>query len=77
MCRMVQTRFLRWMKETCRVRPDEWTAGGTFLDKLRSGTKLPDMSFTTISAWGPNAAMPLYGRLRQRRAVCQSRLYLE
>ena len=56
---------------------DEWTAG-EYLDKLRLEQKnCLDMSFTTISAWGPNAAMCHYTASEtEKSSVLKKGLYL-
>ena len=75
---LVLTRFLRWVKEHAGEKEmDEWTAG-EYLDKLRLEQKnCLDMSFTTISAWGPNAAMCHYTASEtEKSSVPKKGLYL-
>ena len=75
---LVLTRFLRWMKEHAGEKGlDEWTAG-EYLDKLRLEQKnCLDMSFTTISAWGSNAAMCHYTASEtEKSSVPKKGLYL-
>ena len=75
---LVLTRFLRWVKEHAGEKGlDEWTAG-EYLDKLRLEQKnCLDMSFTTISAWGPNAAMCHYTASEtEKSSVPKKGLYL-
>ena len=75
---LVLTRFLRWVKEHAGEKGlDEWTAG-EYLDKLRLEQKnCLDMSFTTISAWGPNAAMCHYTASEtEKSGVPKKGLYL-
>ncbi len=58
---LVLTRFLHWMKKHAgQDGLDEWSAAKK-LDSMRLEQKnCLDISFTTISAWGPNAAMCHY-----------------
>ena len=75
---LVLTRFLHWMKEHAGEEGlNEWTAG-EYLDKLRlEQENCLDMSFETISAWGPNAAMCHYTASEtEKSSVPKKGLYL-
>jgi|TARA_R100000501_G_scaffold10060_1_gene19720 Xaa-Pro aminopeptidase len=55
------TRFLKWFSETASSGDlDELTAAKKLEDLRRESNMLHDLSFDTISAAGPNAALPHY-----------------
>lgn len=56
---VVMTRFLRWVKDQGGTGLDEAGAAAR-LDGMRLEAGCSDISFTTISAYGPNAALPHY-----------------
>lgn len=75
---VVLTRFLHWMK--CHAGEeglDEWNAGER-LDQMRlEQENCLDVSFTTISAWGSNAAMCHYSATASEKSTVPGRgLYL-
>ena len=73
---VVMTRFLRWVKEQGGTGLDEAGAAAR-LDQMRLAAGCSDISFTTISAYGPNAALPHYSAPAQGSAKLEKKgLYL-
>lgn len=73
---VVMTRFLRWVKEQGGTGLDEAGAAAR-LDQMRLEAGCSDISFTTISAYGPNAALPHYSAPAQGSAKLEKKgLYL-
>ena len=73
---VVMTRFLRWVKEQGGSGLDEAGAAAR-LDQMRLAAGCSDISFTTISAYGPNAALPHYSAPAQGSAKLEKKgLYL-
>lgn len=75
---VVLTRFLHWMKKHAgEDELDEWTAAQK-LDQMRlEQENCLDVSFTTISAWGSNAAMCHYtADVNDKSSVPKRGLYL-
>ncbi len=75
---VVLTRFLHWMKEHAGEEGlDEFSAGKR-LDEMRlEQENCLDLSFETISAWGPNAAMCHYTASESEKSAVQGKgLYL-
>lgn len=69
-------RFLRWVKEQGGSGLDEAGAAAR-LDQMRLAAGCSDISFTTISAYGPNAALPHYSAPAQGSAKLEKKgLYL-
>ena len=73
---VVMTRFLRWVKEQGGSGLDEAGAAAR-LDQMRLAAGCSDISFTNISAYGPNAALPHYSAPAQGSAKLEKKgLYL-
>ena len=73
---VVMARFLRWVKEQGGSGLDEAGAAAR-LDQMRLAAGCSDISFTTISAYGPNAALPHYSAPAQGSAKLEKKgLYL-
>lgn len=71
------TKFIYWIKHNIGKIPMDETSASDYLEELRRAQGCLDLSFTTISAYGANAAMCHYHAHRDDCAVLEPRgLYL-
>ena len=74
---VAMTKFIYWMKHNIGKIPMTECSVADYLRQLRREQGALDESFTTISAYGPNAAMCHYHAVKENCATLQpSRLYL-
>ncbi len=74
---VVMTKFIYWMKHNIGKIPMTECSAAEYLDALRRENGALDLSFSTISAYGANAAMCHYHAVRETCAVLEKKgLYL-
>lgn len=74
---VAMTKFIYWMKKNIGKVPMTECSVADYLEELRKEQGALDLSFTTISAYGPNAAMCHYHAVPESCAVLQPKgLYL-
>lgn len=74
---VAMTKFIYWMKKNIGKVPMTECSVADYLEELRKEQGALDLSFTTISAYGPNAAMCHYHAVPENCAVLQPKgLYL-